>query len=279
MATWNVENLSGTHGTSLFAGRSYERTERDYDALRKYVLETSADVVLLQEVASPDAMRQILPAKYHFFISSEYFKADPGESGIYTGIAYDPSAVRIINTVSIPTGITYQGTDGSQLRARDSVGIQVGWGEARVWIVSVHLKSSCSNKSLPSSIKATDCGILYQQLAVLRTWITRLRADGSWVIIGGDFNRRGYPDYAQDPYLGLLDSAADAKRFARPDQRTCSTFDGNNRDPIDYFILFGLDNKRVQVKELSIHERDLQAGFKLSDHCPVVLQVPASQVN
>ena len=272
VATWNFENLNGVHGRALFEGRSYERTQRDFDAFRKYVLEASADVVLLQEVASPKAMRQVLPAKYNYLISSQYFDILPAV-GIYTGIAYDPSTVKVIATVAIPTGIRHIEGSGRAAGARDTVGIQVLWGAARVWILSVHLKSSCNRKSLPHETNPTDCRILYQQLLILRQWITRLRADGSSVIIGGDFNRRGDPNYTDDSYLSVLDTAGDVKQIVRTDRRECSTFSGKDRNPIDYFVLFGLADALVQAKEISIHEQDIKVGYKLSDHCPVRLQL------
>lgn len=273
VATWNFENLSSAHGSGLFSGRSFERTERDFDAFRKYVIETSADVFLLQEVASPKAMRLVLPAKYSYLVAPAYFDSTQAAPAIHTGIAFDPAVVKVIGTLAIPTGITYTDSAGRPTRARDTVGIQLAWGATRVWVFSAHLKSSCSRKTPPTDNASTDCNVLQQQLLVLRDWVTRLRADGALVIIGGDFNRRGDPDDATDPYLSLLDTPTDTKMLVRPLQRDCASFSGKDRRPIDYFVLYGLQNAMTQVREINIHEHDLRAGFKLSDHCPVRLQL------
>ncbi|MDB5884655.1 MAG: hypothetical protein JWR74_826 [Polaromonas sp.] len=272
VATWNFENLGGEHGESLFPDRSRARKERDFDAFRKYLLATEAEVILLQEVASPKAMRQVLPKRYSYFIAPDYFNAG-SIPGIFTGIAYDSTAVKVTGVMTIPTGVEYSAGSGPPVRARDSVAIQLQLGAQRIWVVSVHLKSSCERKMLPTARASTDCIVLHRQLLILRDWLPRLMGDDSHVVLGGDFNRRGDPDYESDAYLSLVRSPVASRVVAKPVQRNCTTFAGADRKPIDYYMLFGIPPDRVSVEELVIADADLQAGYKLSDHCPVLLRI------
>jgi endonuclease/exonuclease/phosphatase family metal-dependent hydrolase len=273
VATWNTENLGGEHGVALFPGRSYERTLRDYDAFRKYLIDISPDLILLQELGSSKAMKQVLPQKYSFFISPEYLNQEPVSPGLFNGIAFDGTKLRVVGFVSIPTGISYSERDGSMAKARDTIGIQIQVGALQVWVLSAHLKSSCARKTLPDEGASVDCIVLRDQLRVLRDWLIKLTADGSKVILGGDFNRRGTPDYASDAYLSILDFPSTARMFVKPDQRNCPTFTGINKDPIDFFVLYGLQEFSASVREVTFAEADLRAGYKLSDHCPVVLEI------
>lgn len=273
VATWNLENLGGDHGVSLFPFRSRTRTQRDFDAFRKYLLATSADVILMQEVASPKAIRQVLPRKYSYFIAPEFLAARAGEPGIFTAIAYDSAQVKLTGAMAIPTGVTYTAQSGQAVRARDTVAIELQMGEQRLWVLSVHLKSSCERRTLPTADASVDCVALHRQMLVLQDWLPRLLRDGSQVVLGGDFNRRGMPDYETDAYLSLVNAPGTARVVMKPAQRACTTFPGANRDPIDYFMLFGIEAGRAEISELVIDEPDLQSGFKLSDHCPVVLRI------
>lgn len=272
IATWNTENLSEIAGKSLFEGRSYSRTERDYTAMLKYLLHLNADILLFQEIASPQALETILPEGYKYYFSPQHLSSRRSEAGIFTAIAFRADAITLLDTVSIQTSEQSIGQSGSSEFTRDSIGIKIQTPRGILWIINVHLKSSCDNKYLPRKPGGTSsCAALQRQLRMLSVEIQKLRSEGADVILGGDFNRRGIPTYEQDPYLRILfpTDVESSTMFVRPKSRQCPTFKGLNRLPIDYFMIFSRSMPEVLVDETLFHPKDLRQGYKLSDHCPV----------
>lgn len=267
VATYNAMNLTGRHGVGLFPDRSFARSERDFLAIKKYLLATGADVILLQEVSDPKALAEVLPSRYSYILDPRYKAGEAGQ--IHTAIAFDGKRVRLTGTSIIPTGIEY--TEGEVLvRVRDTLGVQLHTSLGPVWLFSTHLKSSCGQKGLSLGAEHNPCVILEKQMHIIARHINEIRENGGAVIVGGDFNRRGQPDYELDAYLSILQPKKAKPLLAKTASRTCSTFEGKDRAPIDFMFAYGMDAMSIGVSELTFHESDIDAGFKLSDHCPVI---------
>lgn len=278
MLTWNLENLGPEPGRPLFPGRSEARTERDYLALRKYIMASQPDVILLQEIANPRVLSLVLPSEYHYSLSQQYLSRQRLHPDIFTAIAFRRSNLMLTGTFSLSTGIAYSERDGAHRFTRESIGLRLSARDASVWIFSVHLKSSCDRKTMIETVDEDNpCYLLKRQLEKVAESISILGSSADAIIIGGDFNRRGVPTYERDPYLGLLPDRVGSmhKKIVKPGQRRCQTFDGSNVEPIDYFVLYASSSLNAVnsafATEWTYDAVDLELGYKLSDHCPVLL--------
>lgn len=278
MLTWNLENLGPEPGRPLFPGRSQVRTERDFLAFRKYIIASQPDVVLLQEVANPKVLSLVLPLDYDYSLSPQSLSAQRLQPDIFTAIAFRRSKFAMSATFSLPTKREYLENDGARRFTRESIGFRLSTRGISVWIFSVHLKSSCDRKTMIETIDENNpCYLLRRQLETIADSIPRLTPSADAIIIGGDFNRRGLPNYEDDPYLSLLPPRVGSlhRTVVKPSQRQCPTFSGGNKDPIDYFVVYASLSlnaaNRASATEWTYDSADLDYGYKLSDHCPVVL--------
>jgi endonuclease/exonuclease/phosphatase family metal-dependent hydrolase len=267
VATYNAMNLTGRHGIGLFPERSFARSDRDFIAIRKYLLATNADVILLQEVSDIKALGEVLPAKYSYILDPRHKIGEIGQ--IYTAVAFDDRRTKLTGVSVIPTGIEYVDS-GVSVRVRDSLGVRLETILGPVWMFSAHLKSSCGQKGLSLGSENNPCVILEKQLRIIASYVNDIRRSGEAVIIGGDFNRRGQPDYELDAYLSIVQPKTAKPFLAKTSTRACPTFEGKDRAPIDFLLVYGMGAVSVGVTELTFHQSDIDSGFKLSDHCPVV---------
>lgn len=207
-------------------------------------------------------------------------------------------------------GFDRDGTPSSrQTRAGVMVDIEIG-GET-VRLLGVHLKSSCHRWSLDPVQDQNDdgrifssrfdCRTLDAQLNILESWIEQQSAQGIPTIVLGDFNRDMNAENADgepiDPFWTQLnDGTPDGLQLAKGPLGTdevcwpnhASRFD----DHIDFVIydqtLTGLatldapeklsmgyedDPRYATIPDPNDPDRDLRQNQRLSDHCPVVMEI------
>jgi len=193
IATWNLEwliapatfkPLKGTcvpKGASAFASerrlpcdvaQRFERSSRDFATLARYARELDADVIALQEVDGADAARLVFPGYEFCFTGSRHLQN--------TGFA-----VRAGVPKRCGPDLTALSLDDSLRRGAELVLFP---GEPReLHLLSVHLKSGCSDKSLASGGRA--CDTLARQVPALESWIDAQARAGHRFAVLGDFNR------------------------------------------------------------------------------------------
>jgi endonuclease/exonuclease/phosphatase family metal-dependent hydrolase len=193
IATWNLEWLIAPttfkplkstcvpKGATAFASERrlpcdvaerFERSSRDFATLARYARELDADVIALQEVDGADAARLVFPGYEFCFTGSRHLQN--------TGFA-----VRAGLPKRCGPDFTALSLDDSLRRGAELVLFP---GEAReLHLLSIHLKSGCSDKSLASGGKA--CDTLARQVPALESWIDAQARAGHRFAVLGDFNR------------------------------------------------------------------------------------------
>src|SRR5947209_6399312 len=59
LATWNIQTL--TTGKKVFSNQAFVRAPADLEFLKNFATGIAADVIALQEIASPAALAQVFP--------------------------------------------------------------------------------------------------------------------------------------------------------------------------------------------------------------------------
>jgi len=289
IASWNIANLYEKAGEELRPGIGTRRQEQDFEALKRYADALDADIVLLQEIGTPDAARRLFPENtYDIRMSSRYaedIEAKKNENDIYTAIAVRKrDEIKVLGQRDIAGLQIINPEDGRYTRRGTALRLEVNGTE--MWVVSVHLKSSCSGvKSLDVSAKI-DCQILWQQRTPLDSFIDERVADETAFVIGGDFNRRFRQfQFSDDPlWLALNDGNIDEPRLIAEPQTTtrkCPTRLGLTTQPIDWFLLdariaeWFVDGSfwETRYSYADVQNAGGKASDRLSDHCPIKMDL------
>jgi endonuclease/exonuclease/phosphatase family metal-dependent hydrolase len=248
VASWNMQFLD-------VPGRGPDkRTSEDYAALARHVKGLDAQVIAVQEVASREALALVFPADEY-----AYHLAEAGGAQ-RSGFAYKKG----LKVAAHP--------DLSQLalgdlRAGADLSVFVGGREVRM--LSVHLKAFCVTGALSRDDK--DCRKLQAQVPVLEGWIDARAREGKPFVVVGDFNRA--LARAQDALFVELDDHDPAGLVlsqAGPHVRSaCGK--KRSRPAVDHVLLGGVHGflRPSSFAEVPYADVDLQAGRKLSDHCPI----------
>jgi endonuclease/exonuclease/phosphatase family metal-dependent hydrolase len=212
LTTWNIETL--TTGKLVFADRQ-PRTAADIDLLRDFAKSVPADVVALQEIASPAAAAQIFPiSEWKICISGQFFedykvsgpegKADcfenqplpdtPSQEAFakqYVGFAIRKSLVTNVTLSDIPSlGVMHTDPlDGTQRPVRWGLVAEFTQGEQQLKLLNIHLKSRCpfGHPNMKDRSKTPDCETLFKQFQPLLQVVRSLKPPFALV---GDFNRK-----------------------------------------------------------------------------------------
>lgn len=296
LATWNLEwliapatfkRLKDTcvpKGASAFASerrlpcdvaQRFERSSRDFATLARYARQLNADVIALQEVDGIEAARLVFPG-YEFCFSSSRHLQNTGfaiRAGLPKRCAPDFAALSLDDSI------------------RRGAELVLFPGEVRqVHLLSIHLKSGCSDKPLTSGDKA--CGTLARQVPRLEGWIdTQAATRGPFAVLG-DFNRqllqeRGparstggqplqvWPEIDDgEPPGTVLRNAAAGQTF-----RNCVPGQAHSAF-IDHIVLGGpLAAALVpgSFERVTFSAADARHS-RLSDHCPVAVRVAIRQI-
>ncbi|MEO1110368.1 MAG: endonuclease/exonuclease/phosphatase family protein [Pseudomonadota bacterium] len=211
LATWNIANLHYETGVPLREG-AQARTAKDFENLSTIASSLNADIVALQEIGSPTALKRLFPEEdFHLILSDRYSPGDEyrplAERDIYTAfaIARDkfpyPPKVYTLDALS-QTHFEYndQNLLVSNRATRAGLVLEFEYLDRkniprRVSVLNVHLKSGCSKETFDyiteeNGWRRYPCRTLNAQLDVMENWLevqSRLKRE---IVILGDFNRR-----------------------------------------------------------------------------------------
>lgn len=251
VASWNLEWLHEP-------GRGTRpRNKEDYARLRHYAESMRADVFAVQEVANEVALALVFPPeKYAFHLAA---RGGSQRSGFVFK--------RQLKTTVYPD---LDALAGEHLRAGADLGVQIGEHELR--LLSIHLKAFCVTG--PLSAKDGDCKKLKQQIPALEAWVdARAHEDRPFVVLG-DFNRTLGEEDAVLIELDDGDPANLTLLRATPTRKAACT--AGRLDAVDHVLLGGAATTWLLPKsfaESSYLASDTNRGVKLSDHCPLAVEL------
>jgi endonuclease/exonuclease/phosphatase family metal-dependent hydrolase len=248
------------------------RTEADYELLRSHVGRLNADVVALQEVESARAAYRVFPADQWVVVMSA--RPLSQRSGFCRG-SEGPTIRRQDVGFAIRKGIPFKrNPDLAALALGDPDlrwGVDITLNFARpVRLLSIHLKSGCNAGRDPQD---RDCGILFQQLPVLESWIDgRARAGEDFAVLG-DWNRR--TSIAGDEFLAAVsDSDPPGGRLVMTNQGRAATCISRYRDFIDHIAVGERAAQRIVPGSfLEYTFEDVPEDQHPSDHCPSLIEL------
>jgi endonuclease/exonuclease/phosphatase family metal-dependent hydrolase len=251
VASWNLEWLDTP-------GRGPKpRGRKDYERLAQLARSLRADVIAVQEVASDLALALVFPPEQYGF-----YLAKRGGSQ-RSGFVFK----RSLGTTMHPD---LAALAGEHLRAGADLGVRMGVKELR--LLSVHLKAFCT--SGPLDAKDRDCAQLKAQLPALEGWVDDRTRDGSAFAVVGDLNRT--LDEGDEVLLELDDADPANLKLAKatPGRRAACTRESHRA--VDHVLLGGqavpwlVPNSFMEVAPEVGRSED---GLKLSDHCPLVIEL------
>jgi endonuclease/exonuclease/phosphatase family metal-dependent hydrolase len=267
LATWNLENLHAQDGQSTYTGAdpSVTRVAVDYERLRCYVRLFDPDILAVQEVDGEAALRRVVdPEVYDVHVDDRPKGTLNGQQN--TGFAFK----RGLTVTRQPdfTALDIRG-DG---RLRYGARMDLVHNGHTLKLMSVHLKSGCFENTTTS----TDCPTLLAQIPVLEGWIDEAARGAEPFIVLGDFNRRF--NVPGDQVWAELDDGdpgnADLTTITKDMPVSCRT----NELPefIDHIVLdrrAAVWADRTSFRQITYRQADREVWDKLSDHCPVLVEL------
>jgi len=292
-ATWNIANFWHVPGEYLRPARDggpgLIRLRSDYDGLRAVIGQLGADLIGLQEIATPQAVRALFPEDEWGLVFSGRLKDElasdpdklqrPGTRDIYTAIVYrkhlaEVIAVERLQELSLPE----TGDDGETHYTREGTAAKLRIGGREVWVASVHLKSGCARANDLENHSDPDrpwveraCKILAAQIPVLERWVDTKIAAGEQVILLGDFNRQ--LDRSNDDVRADLDDKDPADLFITPHRHEilCKAHRPTPQVSVDYVIVS--ESLRGRARLGNPAPTVPVISEKISDHCPIWLDI------
>jgi endonuclease/exonuclease/phosphatase family metal-dependent hydrolase len=292
-ATWNIANFWHVPGEYLRPARDGSpgliRLRSDLDGLRAVIGQLGADVIGLQEMASPEAVRALFPEDEWGLVFSgrlaDDLAADPDKLArpetrdIYTAIVYRRHLAEIV-AVERLRGLSQPetGDDGETRYTREGTAAKLRIGGREVWVASLHLKSGCARANDLATHSDPDrpwvaraCKILAQQVPILERWVDDKMAAGEHVILLGDFNRQ--LDRGDDDVRADLDDKDPADLFITPHRTKilCQAYRPTPQTGVDYVIIS--ESLRGRARLGNNVPTVPVISEKVSDHCPVWLDI------
>ena len=278
LATWNIANFWHIEEEHLRPARDggpgLIRSTADYQAIAEVIQELDADVIGLQEIASPEAARRLFPQTSWDLVFSRRLSDDLAKNpdmlssdetrDIYTALVVRRNVAKIVGTERIELDILHE--DGRPVR--EGIAALVDVEGFRFWAASLHLKSGCFFDN--DLTQRDDCRTLAKQIPILEDWIDEKSSDGWPLALLGDFNRR--LDRGSDTVRQDLDDLDPVDLFKVPHRQelVCTAFNPTPQTSIDYVIVNQALWESVQVPA----EPKLDfVNPKISDHCPVFIDV------
>ena len=198
LATWNIEHLAADDDQGC-----RPREAGEYEAIRRYLEQSEADVIAFQEVENLRAAQRVFPASnYDVHISERPTLKSPE--------CYDIARNRLMQRTGFAVRKDFGKRLGLKALRRPDVRELQGARKSGRWgvhlvlepiaargnakqplhLLSIHLKSRCTYQPLTGKKARDDCRILHGQVGALSQWINaRSRLDQDF-IIAGDFNRQ-----------------------------------------------------------------------------------------
>lgn len=266
VVTWNLRNFPDEH--------------QDLDLLQARLESLDADVIAVQEIKEPEALRALLP-RWKLAISER-----GGRGRQKLGVLYNPARVELVGEPAEHDELSL----GGRVRPALSVYLRTRGGGPDFHLVVVHLKAMTAGYSQRA-----------QQWPMLASIVGSLqendRGGGDQdVIVVGDFNTTGPPGGDTAEELRALEDLFGSAGLRRlPSARGCSTYwDGPRRDAWqepslldlvwvgDLAEAMGGDAQAAALGHCARHRceafRSTDAYPDLdfetvSDHCPVIVDL------
>jgi len=235
---------------------------------------------------------------------------------IYTAFAFkkeafpEPPKVTTLDALSLPH-LAYRGPDdvAESRPTRAGLVVEFHYNEHEIALLNVHIKSSCQSDNLQDITenfagpkgeqghRPYACRTQIAQLEIIENWVEMQIGLGKTIIIMGDFNRRlndlnVSPAPIEDEFWRDLNDGQPRNLVKGPLglNKTCwdghSAFKPNHVDFIvaDSKLLGEKDAVEIQKVDYSMYlDDEAMAGYptkkdadRLSDHCPVVLNLKAA---
>ena len=254
IATWNLNWL-----TSRQEGLPADvrpRQQEDFDLLRAYALELSADVIAIQEVDNAETARRVFPPElYSIHMSRDRVRQRVGIV-VRRGLPY------VVNP-----DVTSIAMDPMS-RLRSGVDITLNLPTGRFRVLAIHLKRGCQTLSYGRSPNIT-CLTLMSQFDFVTQWITARQDEAIPFTVLGDFNRNLDK---RDPFFRKISGAAPVTRATAGFSNPCWGREGF----IDHILIGGAARDWVKpnsLRVLAYRETDPIWKERLSDHCPVSVRL------
>ena len=241
------------------------RVATDYDRIRCYVRLFDPDILAVQEVDGEEALSRVVDTEvYDVHVDDRPKGSLNGQQN--TGFAVK----RGLTVVRQPDfeALDIRG-DG---RLRYGTRIDLTHNGQTIQLMSVHLKSGCFDNATTSS----DCATLLAQVPVLEGWIDTAAQGPMPFIVLGDFNHR--LNRPHDQVWAELDDGdpANADLTTVTQDMPISCRDNKFPEFIDHIVV---DRRvvpwvdRTSFRHVTYRQADKAVWEKLSDHCPVVVEL------
>jgi endonuclease/exonuclease/phosphatase family metal-dependent hydrolase len=255
IASWNLEWLS-TPGRGTEA-----RSHEDLRRLSLYAERLNADVIAVQEIGSAEALGYVFGTERYAFHLTQ--RGGAQKTGFVVRRSLDAKLMPDVNELA-------------QQRLRAGADLNLTLGARSLRLLSIHLKAFCVKGSL--SDPDHDCQQLREQIPVLRKWMDERKRERVAFGVLGDFNRP--LDDADDAWRELSESEP-AHALLRTDKGRMSLCQSRQRGRpfIDHLLLGGGAADWVlpdTFRELRYDETDKASRDKLSDHCPILVELQAA---
>lgn len=268
LASWNLGNLHAQDDQSTFGGNrpSVQRLQVDYQRIRCYVRLFDPDILAVQEVDGEEALRRVVDTDIYNVHVSERPQSGFMNGKQNTGFAYKKG-------LSVTEHPDFEDLDVGNGSLRRGTRIDLTHKGQTFVLMSVHLKSGCFGNT---STNDAACTRLLEQIPLLETWVDEQAAGPHPFILLGDFNRRF--NQAGDLVWTDLDDAqpTNANLTTVTENRPISCRDNRYADFIDH-IVFGQRGiahvDRASFRHQTFRQEDQEVWDKISDHCPVVVEM------
>lgn len=258
IASWNLEWLSTPRrGTEA-------RSVEDLRRLSLYAERLNADVIAVQEVASSEALGYVFGKdRYAFHLTH---RGGAQKTGFVVRRSLDAKLLPDVEELA-------------QERLRAGADLSVTLGARSLRLLSIHLKAFCVKG--PLTAEGRDCEQLREQLPVLRAWMNARKRDDVPFGVLGDFNRPLDDD--DEAWRELAAGEPQVAGLLRADRGRTSLCRSRQRGSpfIDHLLLGGDAAGWVlpdTFRELRYDETDKATRDKLSDHCPILVELDVARL-
>jgi len=257
LASWNLQWLN-TEGRGVM-----RRSDADLARLARYAERLDPDIVAVQEVAQEASLAHVFPPDRYRFHLAQHGRAQK------TGFAYRKDLdVRVMPDLE---ALSEHG-----LRAGADLDVTIDGGHVR--LLAVHLKAFCVTGDIDA--EGGDCERLGEQVPAVEGWIDARAKAGDAFAVLGDFNR--LLDESDDVWRALDDHDPPGLTLARTETKLGSLCRSQQkpRPFIDHIVLGGPATDWLvpeSFRELRYDESDKRAHLKLSDHCPILVELSAAR--